>query len=307
MKGKMLQLGAKIGIVAPASYTENSKLYEAKKNLENLGFEVVLGSSTLNRWHSYSDTDENRAKDINEFFKDSSIDAIMCMRGGYGSNRLVEYLDLEAIRNNPKIFIGYSDITTLHILFNEKLDLITFHGPMAVSNFLDGYSQQSSNHLLNSLKQLEPYRISNFKKELKSLASSTQAVGKLVGGNLTTLIATLGTEYDLNYEGKILFLEEICEPTYKIDRHLNHLKKYGVFEKINGIILGNFKECNKSSPEDMSLEEVFQDYFSNLNIPVIADVESGHSTPMLTLPLGAMCKIDSKNLTIDIVEGVVGE
>lgn len=304
MKGNTLQKGATIGIVAPASYTENSKLYEAKKNIEAMGFKVRLGSSTLNRWHSFSDKDENRARDINEFFKDPSIDAIMCMRGGYGSNRLVEYLDLEAIRENPKIFIGYSDITTLHIIFNEKLDLITFHGPMAVSNFMDGYSQDCFNHLMESLQRQEGYEIKNIEKKLEAI-SLGKGSGRLVGGNLTTLISTLGTSYDLDYEGKILFIEEICEPTYKIDRHFNHLKKFGVFEKINGIILGNFKNCNKSSEEDMSLDEVFADYFTDIGIPVIKGLESGHCTPMLTLPLGARCTIDSENLKITIDEGVV--
>lgn len=304
MKGRRLEKGATIGIVAPASCSSKEKVLEAKKNIEEMGFNVVLGESTLKKWHSFSDTDENRAKDINEFFKNPSIDAIMCMRGGYGSNRLVEYLDLEAIRNNPKIFIGYSDITTLHLIFNEKLDLITFHGPMAVSNFLDGYSEKTYESFIKSVTSTSNYEINNFDKKIE-IINSGKAKGKLIGGNLTTLVSTLGTKYDIDYNGKILFLEDIGEKTYRIDRLLNHLKKYGVFSKIKGLILGDFKNCDKSSPEDMSLEEVFEDYFKKLTIPVIKNIQSGHCDSMVTLPLGAMCEIDSETLKIKILEGVV--
>ena len=304
MKGRRLEKGATIGIVAPASCSSKEKVLEAKKNIEEMGFNVVLGESTLKKWHSFSDTDENRAKDINEFFKNPSIDAIMCMRGGYGSNRLVEYLDLEAIRSNPKIFIGYSDITTLHLIFNEKLDLITFHGPMAVSNFLDGYSEKTYESFIKSVTSTSNYEINNFDKRVE-IINSGRAKGKLVGGNLTTLVSTLGTKYDIDYNGKILFLEDIGEKTYRIDRLLNHLKKYGVFSKIKGLILGDFKNCDKSSPEDMSLEEVFEDYFKKLTIPVIKNIQSGHCDSMVTLPLGAMCEIDSETLKIKILEGVV--
>lgn len=304
MKGRRLEKGATIGIVAPASYSSKEKVLEAKKNIEEMGFNVVLGESTLKKWHSFSDTDENRAKDINEFFKNPSIDAIMCMRGGYGSNRLVEYLELEAIRSNPKIFIGYSDITTLHLIFNEKLDLITFHGPMAVSNFLDGYSEKTYESFIKSVTSTSNYEINNFDKKIE-IINSGRAKGKLVGGNLTTLVSTLGTKYDIDYNGKILFLEDIGEKTYRIDRLLNHLKKYGVFSKIKGLILGDFKNCDKSSPEDMSLEEVFEDYFKKLTIPVIKNIQSGHCDSMVTLPLGAMCEIDGETLKIKILEGVV--
>lgn len=304
MKGRRLEKGATIGIVAPASCSSKEKVLEAKKNIEEMGFNVVLGQSTLKKWHSFSDTDENRAKDINEFFKNPSIDAIMCMRGGYGSNRLVEYLDLEVIRNNPKIFIGYSDITTLHMIFNEKLGLITFHGPMAVSNFLDGYSSETYKSFIKNVTATSSYELNNFGKKLEVI-NSGKAKGKLVGGNLTTLVSTLGTKYDIDYKDKILFLEEIGEKTYRIDRLLNHLKKYGVFSKINGLILGDFKKCDKSSSEDMTLEEVFNDYLKNLTIPVIKNIQSGHCDPMVTLPLGVMCEIDGEISKIKILEGVV--
>ena len=209
MVGKRLRKGATIGMIAPASCTSLENLESAKKNLEDMGFKVVLGESTKSQWFSYAGTDELRAKDINDFFANPEIDAIICMRGGYGCNRLIELVDFEIIKNNPKVFIGYSDITTLHMAIQRKTGLITFHGPMAVSNFSGEYNLDTYENFVDVLMvEHENYELKNFSKELGVL-SEGEATGEIVGGNLATLIATLGTEYDLEYEGKILFLEEV--------------------------------------------------------------------------------------------------
>lgn len=305
MLGKKLKKGDTIGIVAPASNTSFERVLEAKKNIEAMGYKVILGECTKKEWYSYAGTDVERAQEINEFFANKEVSAIMCMRGGYGCNRIVEYLDLDVIRENPKIFIGYSDITTLHIALNERAQLVTFHGPMAVSNFSGSYNEESYKNfvevLSSSSKEIE---IKNFSKEI-GVISHGRARGVLVGGNLATLIATLGTEYDLDYRDKILFLEEIGEKTYKVDRFLNQLKKHGVWDKVQGVVLGDFKNCESDSEKDMPLLEVFEDYFKNLGKPVLYNLESGHSEPMLTLPLGALCEIDSENKSIKIIEKVV--
>lgn len=305
MLGRGLKLGDTIGIVAPASFTRFENVLEAKKNIEAMGYKVVLGKCTEKKWYSYAGTDEERASEINGFFADKNIDAIVCMRGGYGCNRLIELVDFELIRKNPKIFVGYSDITTLHMAINEKTGLVTFHGPMAVSNFTGDYNTDTYKNFVDLLSNpVEKREIKNFSKELEVI-SEGRASGRLVGGNLATLIATLGTEYDLDYSGKILFLEEIGERSYRVDRFLNQLKKHGVFEKIEGVILGDFKDCPPASENDMTLQEVFEDYFKNLGKPVISNIESGHSEPMLTLPLGAMCEIDSFEKRVTILEKVV--
>lgn len=307
MLGKKLKKGDTIGIIAPASCTTYEKVLEAKKNIEDMGYQVILGECTKKQWYSYAGTDEERAEEINSFFADKNIDAIICMRGGYGSNRLIELLDFEVIKRNPKIFVGYSDITTLHIALNEKANLITFHGPMAVSNFTGNYNRDTYENFIEILSNSrDKQSIKNITKELKVL-NEGRAKGKLVGGNLATLIATLGTEYDLDYNGKILFLEDVGEKTYKIDRFLNQLKKHGVFEKIEGLVLGDFKNCIQDSEKDMTLLEVFQNYFKELKKPVIYNFESGHSEPMLTLPLGAICEIDTYNKEIKVLERVVSE
>ena len=307
MLGKKLKKGDTIGIIAPASCTTYEKVLEAKKNIEDMGYQVILGECTKKQWYSYAGTDEERAEEINSFFADKNIDAIICMRGGYGSNRLIELLDFEIIKRNSKIFVGYSDITTLHIALNEKANLITFHGPMAVSNFTGNYNRDTYENFIEILSNSKyKQSIKNITKELKVL-NEGRAKGKLVGGNLATLIATLGTEYDLDYNGKILFLEDVGEKTYKIDRFLNQLKKHGVFEKIEGLVLGDFKNCIQDSEKDMTLLEVFQNYFKELKKPVIYNFESGHSEPMLTLPLGAICEIDTYNKELKVLERVVSE
>ncbi|MBM6875366.1 S66 peptidase family protein [Fusobacterium mortiferum] len=307
MLGKKLKKGDTIGIIAPASCTTYEKVLEAKKNIEDMGYQVILGECTKKQWYSYAGTDEERAEEINSFFADKNIDAIICMRGGYGCNRLIELLDFEVIKRNPKIFVGYSDITTLHIALNGKANLITFHGPMAVSNFTGNYNRDTYENFIEMLSNSKDEQsIKNIIKELKVL-NEGRAKGKLVGGNLATLIATLGTEYDLDYNGKILFLEDVGEKTYKIDRFLNQLKKHGVFEKIEGLVLGDFKNCIQDSEKDMTLLEVFQNYFKELKKPVIYNFESGHSEPMLTLPLGAICEIDTYNKELKVLERVVSE
>ena len=170
MLGKKLKKGDTIGIIAPASCTTYEKVLEAKKNIEDMGYQVILGECTKKQWYSYAGTDEERAEEINSFFADKSIDAIICMRGGYGSNRLIELLDFEVIKRNPKIFVGYSDITTLHIALNEKVNLITFHGPMAVSNFTDNYNRDTYENFIEILSNSrDKQSIKNITKELKVL------------------------------------------------------------------------------------------------------------------------------------------
>lgn len=305
MLGKKLKKGDTLGIIAPASFTSMENVESAKNNLEKMGFKVVLGESTKSRWYSYAGPEEVIVKDINDFFADSNIDGIICMRGGYGCNRLVEMVDYSVIEKNPKVFIGYSDITTLHMAIFQKTGLVTFHGPMAVSNFSGEYNQDTyrsfEDVLMNDNDEIV---LKNFTKELGVL-SEGRAEGEIVGGNLATMIASLGTEYDVDYNGKILFLEEIGEKTYKIDRMLNQLKKFKVFEKINGIILGDFRNCPADSENDMSLMDVFKDYLSDLKMPVVYDFESGHSEPMITLPMGAKVRIDTAVKEIKILEKVV--
>lgn len=288
-----LKKGDTIGLVAPASNVNKEKLKEAVENLKDLGFNIKIGKSVEKVWYSFAGTDEERANDINEFFKDESIDAIMCVRGGYGGIRILSLLDYENIKKNPKPFIGYSDVTSLHMAFFKKCNLQTYHGPMAVSNFSKDYNLETSNDFLKVMNSSEKYEVKNFNEKIY-FYNKLKGVGQLVGGNLAVLVSNLGTEYDIDYSNKILFLEDIGESTYKIDRMLWQLKNLDIFNKISGVILGDFANCEKSSEDDMSLEDVFDNHFKTLKKPVCYNLKSGHCTPMLTLELGKIVELDGE-------------
>ncbi|MDX8335623.1 S66 peptidase family protein [Candidatus Cetobacterium colombiensis] len=294
---RKLKKGDTIGLVAPANCVDKEKLQSAVENLEKLGYKIKLGKSVENEWYSFAGKDEERAKDINDFFKDTTVDGIMCVRGGYGGIRILSMLDYETIKNNKKPFIGYSDITSLHMAFLTKCQLKTFHGPMAVSNFSGDYNLKTLEDFFKVMDTEKDYFIDNFQEELY-FYNNLKVTGELVGGNLAVLISNIGTEYDLDYNNKILFLEDIGESTYKIDRMLWHLKNAGIFDKVAGIILGDFANCEKSSENDLPLKEVFNIHFKDMKKPVCYNLKSGHCTPMLTLEFGKVIEIDGKKKTL---------
>lgn len=302
LKGKSLKKGDTIGIVAPANSGSKEKVHGSKKKLESLGYRVKLGKHIFDTWHSFAGTDKGRLSDINNFFKDPEVDAIMCLRGGYGSIRIVEALDIEMIKRNPKIFIGYSDITTLHSALNQRADLVTFHGPMAVSNFFN-IEKFTVDSFVESLENIGGREIIN-PTELKSMIDG-KATGVVAGGNLITLMGDMGTPNELDFKDKILFIEEIREPTYKVDRALTQLLNSGKLDQLNGIILGDFNNCIPASEYDMPLMDLLEDRLKGLGIPIIYNFKSGHCKPMVTLPLGIEVEIDCERLTIRSLEGAV--
>ncbi|MGB6128698.1 MAG: LD-carboxypeptidase [Psychrilyobacter sp.] len=302
LKGRKLNKGDTIGIVAPANSSSKEDVLESKKKIESLGYRVKLGEHIFDTWHSFAGTDKSRISDINNFFKDPEVDAIMCLRGGYGSIRIVDKLDIEMIKKNPKIFIGYSDITTLHAALNQKAGLVTFHGPMAVSNFFD-IEKFTMDSFVESMEKSCGREIKN-PIELRSIVGG-KVSGIVIGGNLTTFMGDMGTPNELNFKGKILFIEEIREPTYKIDRALTQLLNSGKLSELNGIILGDFNNCIPASKYDIPLMDLLEDRLKDLGIPVIYNFKSGHCKPMITLPLGIKIEIDCDRLTIKTLEGAV--
>ncbi|MGL4672842.1 S66 peptidase family protein [Cetobacterium sp.] len=288
---RKLKKGDTIGLVSPANNADIEKIKSSIQNLEKMGFKVKVGESVYKKWYSFSGTDKERAEDINNFFKDKDVHGIMCVRGGYGSIRILSLIDYKAIKENHKPFIGYSDITSLHMAFLTKANLRTFHGPMAASNFSGDYNLDTLKDFFKVMKAEESYYLQNFNKELY-FYNELKASGELIGGNLAVLISSLNSDYDLDYNGKILFLEDIGESTYKIDRMLWQLKNNGVFEKVNGIIFGDFSNCEKSSLDDMSLKDVFDNHFKDFQKPVVLNLESGHCTEMKTLEFGRVLELD---------------
>lgn len=289
--------GCTLGIIAPAGPYKEKYLENIRYKLEGYGYHVRFGKSCYTSYKGYlSGEDKVRAKDIEDMFLDKCIDGIICIRGGYGTPRILELINYDVIKKNPKVFIGFSDITALHIAFNQKSNLITFHGIMAGNSHIwDDFTYKSLIDAINMEKILEIRNPNN--EEIKTIVKG-KCEGRLVGGNLSLITSTMGTQFEIDTKDKILFIEEIGEPIYKIDRMITQLVLGGKFADCRGIIFGDFSECNKQNEEDFELEELLKDRIEQFNKPCICNLKSGHCLPMVSLPLGANCKLDATNKTL---------
>lgn len=307
IKAKRLKIGDTIGIISPSSPARKEKIKEAYKQVINMGFKVKVGKSPYEEYGYLSGTDEIRANDINEMFKDEEVSGILCTRGGYGSPRILPLLDYDAIKKNPKIFIGYSDITALHIAFNQIAGLVTYHGPMAVSDMIEGFDNFSKESLLNLIMNKKAvYNIKNPLNQEIITINGGIAEGVIIGGNLTLMVNTIGTPYEIDVKGKILFIEEIGEDPYKIDRMFNQLRLSGKLQESKGIILGDFNNCKSKNPKgSLTLEEVINDQIKPIEKPTIYNLKSGHCNPMITLPFGVKAKLDGDKKELLILENCV--
>lgn len=307
IKPKALKLGDTIGVIAPASPAGEEKTIEAKKVLSKMGFKVKMGESCYSTHGYLAGTDELRAKDLNNMFEDKEIDGIICLRGGYGTPKILEQLNYDMIAQNPKVFVGYSDITAIHIALNQKCNLITFHGPMVASNMiskLDEFTYDSfeknimNDNIIGNIKNPEG-------ENIESLVGG-RAEGKLIGGNLALICATIGTPYEIDTKDKVLFLEDIGEEPFRVDRMLTQLLLSGKLRDAKGIILGDWNNCEADEPEEsLSLMEVFEEILKPLKKPIIYNLRSGHCTPMITLPFGVKVKLDADAREVNIEEGAV--
>lgn len=273
----------------------------AKERLEGLGFRVKLDDSCGRRYGYLAGTDQQRADALVAAFADDSVDGVWCIKGGYGCIRMLDLIDWELIAAHPKAFIGFSDITTLHTVLHERCGLCTFHGPMPKSGPMEpGATTDSLMHALSGHPDRELRNING--KPLQCIRGGV-AEGVLVGGNLTLVTAGTGTAYDLDVQGKILFLEDVGERTYVLDRYLHQLYHAGKLTECAGVILGGFTDCVIEDPNcGLSLEEVLRDVFSKVNVPVLAGLQAGHMREMLTLPLGRRYRMDADKGTITLVD-----
>jgi muramoyltetrapeptide carboxypeptidase len=304
MKAKRLKAGDTIGIVAPASPSEPSKAERAIKHLTDMGYKVKAGKSVYSSRGYLAGTDELRASDINDMFADDEISAIFCLRGGYGSQRILDLVDFERICNNPKIFMGYSDITALLNAICQKCGLITFHGPMG-GDFAGGLEKRTKRAMKSILESTEPAgELPN--PVTPEVVEEGKASGKLAGGNLSIVAASLGTPYEVDTQNRILLLEDVFEEPYSVDRMLTQLKLAGKLKSAAGIILGDWGNSEPEEPEkSLSLEEVFEDIFKGLGKPVLKGLKIGHCKPNFTVPIGAEVSIDTCSKTVCILESAV--
>ena len=308
IKSKALKKGDTIGLIGPSGAIRvEAGLERSIKALEEQGFNVVVGESCRQKYGYLSGKDDVRAADINMMFKNPEIDGVFCVRGGYGTPRILDRIDYEAIKENPKLFIGYSDITAIHIALNQICALVTIHGPMAASDMISGFDDFSKRSYLKAIMSTEALgRLQNPQGyEIKTLVPG-KARGTIVGGNLMLIVATLGTPYEIDTIGKILFLEDIGEHTYCIDRMLTQLRLAGKLADCEGIVLGDFKDCVPEYEEyGLSLLEVFQDIIAPANKPTIYNFMAGHCSTKITVPLGVEGYLDADNGIFEVTESAL--
>lgn len=304
IKPKRLKIGDTIGLIAPASPVPKRKVELGLKKLTNMGFKVEVSKTGYSNYGYLAGEDKFRAEELNSMFNNKDIDGIICLRGGYGTPRILDLLDYEMIKSNPKVFVGYSDITVLHIAFNQLSNLVTFHGPMVASDMSGNFSDFSKKSLLNSIfdQDFNP-SIENESNEIITINPGI-AEGKIIGGNLSLLVSTLGTPYEVDTKGKILLIEEIGENTYKVDRMLTQLILSNKFKDAEGIILGNFNNCVPDDDGEFTIEELIDDLIKPLKIPTISNLQAGHCEPVITLPFGVKTRLDARKGEITILEEV---
>lgn len=295
-KPRCLKPGANIGVIAPASFGSLEVQEKGLAYLKQLGFQITLGPHLAKKWGYLAGTDKERASDIMTLFKDPQIDGIFCLRGGYGTMRLLDLLDYEVIRQNPKIFMGYSDMTALHLAFNQKAELVTFHGPMVASDFGQDIPEYTSSFWQKALMKPEPLGLIANPPDLvaPTWLLPGEAQGILTGGNLSLLAATLGTPYEIDTTGKILCLEEVGEDPYRIDRMLTQLLLAHKLQAAAGIVLAVCRDCEDAEADGFTLAQVLQDRLSSLKKPILMNLFFGHTPLKATIPFGVTALLSSQ-------------
>ena len=301
---KPLCKGDTVALIAPAGPLTKDKIDLACERIREAGFVPLLMEGADKTYGYLAGSDEVRAAEVNRAFADDRIDAVFCLRGGYGVMRILDRIDFDMIRRHPKIFAGYSDITALHTAIREKCGFPTFHAPMP------GGKVYEISQFLPLLTETDPpggYHNPPDTGDLTCIAPG-RARGILTGGNLSLIDGLLGTPYEPDLRGKILFIEEIGEKPYSLDRMFTHLRLAGKLEDCAGIILGRFTDCEAEDPQySLSLDEIIRDVLIPCGKPVIGNLYCGHVYYSLALPLGVMCEMDADAASIRFPDSVFSE
>lgn len=290
VKPSRLNPGDTIGIVAPAGPFDRGKFLKGKAVLESAGFRTFFDETIFRKHGFLAGNDVQRADQVNRLFADPSIQAVICARGGYGSMRMLPFLDVETIRKHPKIFFGFSDISALLSVIQDWCGLIPFHGPVVTT--LANAPEETITSLLTILTSEKTLELT---PENGIIIKPGVASGRMAGGNLTTLCHLVGTPYAPFFNGNILLLEDIGEAPYRIDRMLTQMKLAGCFNGISGLVLGSFKDCGPSN----EIFNVVRCIFEDTDVPILAGFDIGHGKRNFTIPLGlsATLNADGKQLS----------
>jgi muramoyltetrapeptide carboxypeptidase len=307
-----LKAGDTLALVSPSNATALRAQFElAIASLRALGFQVREGAHLRSRYGAYGGTDAERAADLNAMFADPGIQGIVAMTGGSGATRLLDRLDYALIRRNPKVLLGFSDITALLNAITARSGLVTFHGPVAASEWnpftVHALREVLMNGAASELRNPPPSG-----DNLVPAAFRTRTIhggvarGPLIGGNLSVLVTLLGTPYQPDFRGAILFLEDLNEEIYRIDRMLAHLRLSGALNQVAGVVLGQFTDCEPGNGYgSLTLEQVWDEYVGALGIPVFSGSVIGHVAPKLTLPVGLPVELDADRATIRLLRPAV--
>ena len=309
LKPKKLSNGDLIGLISPASTPDNlERIEKSVKYFESLGYRVAVGKN-VGKYRGYlAGTDEERLNDLHEMFRNKNVKAIIAVRGGYGCGRILDKINYNLIKKNPKIFVGYSDITALHAAIHKKTGLVTFAGPMAAVDFYENPSRFTEENFWNLLTNNKKIgKIENPDGENFYTLNKGRGEGRIFPANLTVLVSLLGTDYFPNMKDTIWVLEDIEEPPYRIDRMFNQLRLNKVFKQSKAIVLGRFVHCYETdtAKKTLTLNEVIADYFDNLKIPVLYNIKHGHIADNITFPVGLKAKVNASRGFIEIVENAV--
>lgn len=315
LRPPVLRAGHTVGLITPATYVSDpDRLAMAERTLRFFGLQPKLGKNVRKRNGYLGGSVAERLDDLHAMFGDPEVHAVFAVRGGYGSAQLLDRIDYDLLRRRPKIFLGYSDLTAMHLAIQRHAGLVTFHGPVAVSPF----SSYTQSHFRRALFETDPIGAvtnppdSNTLRPAHTLRTVRpgKARGPLIGGNLTLVSTTMGTPYEIDTRGRILFLEDVEEDPYRIDRMLTHLRLAGKLDAAAGVIFG---ECRGCRPRDyqpsfestFSLGEVLDNILGGLKIPVLSGLTIGHTDDQLTLPLGVLASLDADQGVLAIEESGV--
>jgi muramoyltetrapeptide carboxypeptidase len=315
VKPKALRRGDTIGVVVPAGPLNRERIDRAFDRIRQRGFQVKTYGDIYRAQGYLAGDDRARANELIAAFADPETTAVWCARGGYGVARLLKLIDFDVIRRNPKVFLGFSDISILHTAFQQRAGLITFHGP----NLQDGFGKSDDMPPANEValwrailaEQQEAasgYLVATTSvdtRELRTIVGGT-AAGQLTGGNLAVICGLMGTPFEPETAGRILFLEDVSERVYRIDRYLAQLSLAGKLQAAAGILLGTFSyEDDEPADSQAAVAALLDEYCAGLEIPVLAGFPAGHAQYNLTLPMGATMEIDADTCTVKLLESAV--
>jgi muramoyltetrapeptide carboxypeptidase len=315
MKPRALREGDTIGLITPATYVSDpDRLVLAEKTLRYFKLKPRFGKHVGQRAGYLGGSVEDRLSDLHAMFADPEVNGIFCVRGGYGSAQLLDRIDYDLIHRNPKVFLGYSDITSLHLAIHRRTGLVTFHGPIVLSKF-PPYTQEHFRRVLFEPKPAgaftNPPESNTLRPEhILRTVRSGRARGPLIGGNLSVIAATMGTPFEVNTRNRILFIEDVDEQPYAIDRMLTQLRLAGKLEQAAGIIFGECEDCRPrdykpSFESTFSLGEVVDRILGGLKIPVLYGLTIGHTDDQLTLPEGIEATLDADKGELILEEAAV--